>query len=256
MTDTIAVWFSCGAASACAAKLTIEKYGNDYNVRVINTPILEEDRDNVRFLKDVQLWLGQKIETAINPKYPLSSAAEVWKRQKFMSSPYGAPCTVALKKGARQHWEKANHAAYHVLGFTYDKPERARHERFILSERDNLLPVLIDAKMTKALCFDMIRAANIALPAIYSMGFPNANCIGCVRATSPTYWNLVREHFPDVFAERIKQSKSIGARLVRVRDNRIPLGDLKITDKGGKLNRMGFECGLFCEEPLPDMDGM
>ena len=62
MTDTIAVWFSCGAASACAAKLTIEKYGKTYNVRVLNTPILEEDQDNVRFLTDVQSWLGQKLK--------------------------------------------------------------------------------------------------------------------------------------------------------------------------------------------------
>lgn len=36
----IAVWFSCGAASAVAAKLTIEKYGETHDIRVLNNPVL------------------------------------------------------------------------------------------------------------------------------------------------------------------------------------------------------------------------
>ena len=61
----IAVWFSCGAASAVAAKKTIEKYGTNNTVRVINNPVKEEDDDNQRFLLDVEKWLGIKIEKAI-----------------------------------------------------------------------------------------------------------------------------------------------------------------------------------------------
>ena len=34
----IVVWFSCGAASAVAAKLAVEKYGHQ-NVTIVNTPI-------------------------------------------------------------------------------------------------------------------------------------------------------------------------------------------------------------------------
>ena len=55
---TIVVWFSCGAASAVAAKRTIEKYGHIYNVRVVNNPVAEEHPDNKRFLKDIEKWLG------------------------------------------------------------------------------------------------------------------------------------------------------------------------------------------------------
>ena len=32
--DTIAVWFSCGAASAVAAHLTLENWGDRCNVRI------------------------------------------------------------------------------------------------------------------------------------------------------------------------------------------------------------------------------
>ena len=56
--STIAVWFSCGAASAVAAKLTLERWGNSCNVRIINNPVAEEDPDNRRFLADVEQWLG------------------------------------------------------------------------------------------------------------------------------------------------------------------------------------------------------
>ena len=51
---TITVWVSCGAASAVAAKKTIELYGQDNHIRVVNNPIKEEHPDNVRFLKDVE----------------------------------------------------------------------------------------------------------------------------------------------------------------------------------------------------------
>jgi len=116
-----------------------------------------------------------------------------------------------------------------------------------MTERDNVLPILIDANMTKNDCADMIRAAGIKLPEIYGRGFPNANCIGCVKATSPTYWNLVRREFPEVFDQRAEQSRRLGARLVRVKNERIFLDELDPKAKGRPLKTMP-DCGLFCEE--------
>ena len=88
--DMIAVWFSCGAASAVAAKLAIDKYAKNCNVRIINNPVIEEDADNKRFLKDVEGWLGVSIESAVNKKYPSCSAEDVWEKRKFMSGPLGS----------------------------------------------------------------------------------------------------------------------------------------------------------------------
>lgn len=241
----IAVWFSCGAASAVAAKKTIEKYSNTHEIRVINNPVMEEDQDNRRFLVDVEQWLGIKIEIATHPDYPTCSAVDVWERGRFMSAPAGAPCTRVLKKQARQFWEAKNKPDHHVLGFTAD--EKRRHDSFVLTERD-LLPVLIDAGVTKRDCFEIIKNAGIELPEIYKMGYPNANCIGCVKATSPTYWNHVRRWHPDIFLQRAEQSKRIGARLVRVNNERIFLSDLDPKAKGRPMKNMDFECGIFCEE--------
>lgn len=252
--DTIAVWFSCGAASAVALKRTVDLYGGICTVRAINNPVAEEDADNRRFLKDVEQWVGIDIETAINDRYPLASAVDVWERRKAMSLPVGAPCTVHLKREARQQWEAANRWSededrkWLVMGFTADEQDRS--DRFRLTERSNLLPVLIDAGLSKEDCYQVIRDAGIALPRIYSMGYPNANCIGCVKASSPTYWNHVRQQHPDVFTERAEQSRRIGAKLVRVKGKRIYLDELEPSAMGRPLKSMEpFDCGIFCETP-------
>jgi hypothetical protein len=133
-----------------------------------------------------------------------------------------------------------------VLGFTAD--EQRRHLNFVLSERTNVLPVLIEAGITKGECFDILKKAKIRLPRIYRLGYPNANCIGCVKATSPTYWNHVRKMHPEVFAARAEQSRRIGARLVRVGGECIFLDELDPLATGRPMKTMDVECGIFCEE--------
>jgi len=240
----IAVWFSNGAPSACALKLTVEKYGRD-NVVAVNNPVAEEDADNLRFSADVAKWCGIEIQHILNSSYPEASAVSVWDRRKAMAFPSGAPCTFHLKKEARQQWERRRKVDWHVLGFTLE--ERARHDRFVMTERENVIPVLIDAGMTRDMCFEMVQGAGIALPRTYHLGMPNANCIGCVKATSPTYWNLVRQHWPEVFQHRAEQSRRLGAKLVRVKNKRIFLDELDPNAAGRKLKSLP-DCGIFCEE--------
>lgn len=239
----IAVWFSCGVASAVAAKKTVEKYGADNNIIIVNNTVQEEDSDNLRFLKDVEKWIGISIIYATNSNYPTNSAVDAWEDKKYMSGIHGAPCTRELKKEARYQFESKNKIDFHVLGFTYD--EKERNDRFIKYERDNVLPVLIDEKITKVQCFEIIKEAGLKLPMVYKLGFPNANCIGCVKATSPTYWNLVRKTYPNVFNQRAEQSRRIGCRLVRYKGKRIFLDELPLNALGGKIK--AYECGIFCD---------
>jgi hypothetical protein len=239
----IVVWFSCGAASAVAAKKTIEKYGKQHNVRIVNNPVKNEHSDNERFLKDCENWFGQKIERAINKKFPNCDITEIFDKRKYMSGNAGAPCTMLLKKEARYQFEKENDIDFHVLGFTIE--EWKRQKRFNTLERGNTMPVLITQLITKEDCFKILQKEGIKLPEIYSLGFPNANCIGCVKSSSPTYWNLVRNTFPDVYNERAKQSKEIGCKLVKLKGKRIFLDELKPTNKGGKIQT--WECSIFCD---------
>jgi len=239
---TIAVWFSCGAASAIAAKQIIDKYSKTNDILIVNNPIKEEHEDNRRFLKDIEEWLQHPIIQAKNKDFPNASIVEVFNKRKYMSGIKGAPCTKLLKKHARYEFEMNNKIDFHVLGFTFE--EINRQERFNIFERSNTINILIDNKIIKYDCMQILRKSNIKLPVIYSLGFPNANCIGCVKATSPTYWNLVRKTFPNVFKQRAEQSRIIGARLVRVKGKRIFLDELKSTDRGAKIK--SWECGIFC----------
>lgn len=239
----IVVWFSCGAASAVAAKLTVDKYDGEYEVMIVNNPVDEEDEDNIRFMKDVGRWLGKDIIQAKNSKWSTTSAVDVWDKRKYMSGMNGAPCTLELKKGARYEFEKTHEIAWHVLGFTAD--EVHRHERFTKSERHNVIPVLIENGITKPMCFDILTEAGIELPRVYLMGYPNANCIGCVKATSPTYWNHVRKMHPKIFTERAEQSRRLGVKLVRYKGKRIFLDELPEDAKGRGMK--SYECGIFCD---------
>lgn len=218
MSEDIVVWVSAGAASAAALIKTIEQYPAS-SIRAVYNPVIEENEDNLRFLQDVENYTGIKIEVAKSILYPNASAVQVWDKVGYMAGPKGAPCTRELKKEARRTWEDRNQwEGWHVFGFTVE--EKHRHQRRV-DDGMKILPILIDAGMTKQDCFDVIKATGISLPAIYSIssrfgsGYPNANCIGCVKAASPTYWNHVRETFPEVFTARAEQSRRIGAKLAR-----------------------------------------
>lgn len=78
----IVAWFSCGAASAVAAKLAIEKYGTSCDVVYCDT-LSTEHEDNARFFRDVEQWLGRTITVIRSEKY--ASIDEVFERRRYMS---------------------------------------------------------------------------------------------------------------------------------------------------------------------------
>lgn len=244
--DHIVVWFSNGAASAIAWQETLRRYGNLCRVTAVNNPVAEEDEDNLRFGHDVAAWLGQELIFWRSRRFPSGSAVDVWETERAMVFPHGAPCTKHLKKRARQEYEKVHRVDWHVLGFASE--EKARHKRFILTERDNVLPVLIEAGLTRQQCHDRLLAEGVQPPRVYAEGYPNANCIGCVKSASPTYWNLVRRTRPEIFAARAEQSRRLGVRLVTYKGERMFLDELSPDAIGRPLNTMKIECGVFCEE--------
>lgn len=204
------VWFSCGAASAVAAKLAVEKYGSRCEVVYCDT-LSTEHQDNARFFADVQRWLGVTIRLIRSDKY--TSVDDVFQRARYMSGRDGARCTTEMKKLPRLAFEREDDS--HIFGYTADEEKRAadfeKHNPTVFVEH-----ILIDQGVTKADCLRRLADAGIALPAMYALGFDHNNCLACVKATSPTYWNLTRKHFPEAFARRAAQSEALGVRLARV----------------------------------------
>jgi 3'-phosphoadenosine 5'-phosphosulfate sulfotransferase (PAPS reductase)/FAD synthetase len=234
------VWFSCGAASAVAAKLTSEKYNGAVEIIYCDTS-KNEHPSNARFRTAVEHWIGLPVQIVANPLY--ATVEEVFDARNYMSGPAGAPCTVELKKKPRfayQHPEDT-----HVFGLTVDEGHRIA--RF---ERDNhelfLEWPLRDAGITKPDTLRMIEDVGIELPLMYQLGYANNNCIGCVKAQSPHYWNKIRSDFPDVFARRAEQSRRIGARLVRLRGERIFLDELPAN--AAEVVTEDLSCGPQCKQ--------
>ncbi len=239
----IVVWFGAGAASAVAAKKAVELYSKRNEVTVINTPILEEHEDNRRFVKDVEEWIQHPIIELRNMDFPNSSIMEVFRKRRYISGIEGAPCTMVLKKEARYQYESTHTIDWHVLGFTID--EWPRQKKFNLNERGNTIPILITDLIEKSDCFRILRNAGIRRPIVYDLGLPNGNCLGCVKATSPTYWNLIRKIAPQRFLEIALLSRELRVRLVRVKGKRIFIDELKETDTGAPIK--SWDCNIFCD---------
>ena len=243
MSRTVA-WFSCGAASAVVAKLASEKY--DDLIVVYCDTMANEHPDNQRFFDDVQAWIGQPILKISNPKY--STVDDVFKQTRFMASPYGARCTVELKKSPRFAFQQPDDL--HLFGLTADEPGRIA--RFEQTNHDlNLSWMLQDANLTKAKCLARVDSAGIKLPAMYGgqgIGpYKNNNCIACVKATSARYWNMTRRDFPEVFARRAQQSRDLGVRLTRVNGERVFLDELP-RDYLGAEELENISCGPDCAQ--------
>ncbi len=105
--------FSCGAASACAAKLAIDQHGD--RAHVINAFVADEDDDNRRFLADCERWFRRSITVLRDTEYG-ASALEVWRRKRFIVGQRGAPCSKALKRNVLDMFNRPDDVI--VLGFT------------------------------------------------------------------------------------------------------------------------------------------
>jgi len=167
-------WFSCGAASAVATKLAIEKYGE---VDIYYTDTGSEHEDNPRFIADCEKWFGRSVMILKSDKY--ADAMEACEKSRYLSSPQGAPCTGAMKKEpANGIWKLGD---VEIFGYTADERHRLTRFRGDNTERIIECP-LIDKHLTKEDCLGMLERVGIEIPAMYRLGFRNNNCIGCVKA--------------------------------------------------------------------------
>lgn len=236
----ILCWFSCGAASTVATKLTLETYGATNEVLPVYCDTsASEHPDNQRFITDCAEWFGRPITRIKHPEF--STVEEVFDSKRYMSGIAGACCTAALKKLPRFNFQTRNDL--HVFGFTADEMGR-RLDFEIRNFELRLVWILRDKGITKQGCYQRLMEAGIELPAMYKLGYRNNNCIACVKATSPGYWSKVREDFPEKFAKRARQSREIGCRLVRVNGRRIFLDELP--NRVFPYKRENLSCGPEC----------
>lgn len=244
-TPRIVVWFSCGDASAVAAKLAIKKYaGRDLVVARIC--IDSEHWDNDRFAQDCERWYGYPITELRSKEY--ADTWDVWTKRRYIAGIKGAPCTTELKKVVRKEFQRWNDI--HVFGYTVEEKQRA--ETFRENNPDIVCDFpLIDAELGKPDCHALVRATGIELPMMYRLGFDNNNCIGCPKGGAG-YWNMIRKHFPATFDRMAKLSRELGCRLIKIKKTRVFLDELP-PDMGRQKDEVKIECSPHCGDVIDEV---
>ncbi len=217
----VLAWFSSGAASAVMTKLELAA---NPSLTIVQCDLgNSEDVDNQRFAGDCEVWFGKPITRIKSTRF--NNIDEVFEKEQFLSGLRGAPCTTDMKVIPRLDFQLPSDT--HLWGYTADASDVKRFER--MRENYPLMKQrapLIERGLTKDSCHAMLARAGIKRPRVYDMGFPNGNCIGCVKASSPNYWALVRKHFPEVFARRADQDRRFGKNKVRINGERVCLDQL------------------------------
>lgn len=236
--------FSCGAASAVATKLVLAQHPD---ALILNAEIVNEHPDNRRFLVDCERWFGKPITVLRDEQYG-ADVLEVFRRVRYIKGPHGASCTTRLKRGLLRTFEQPGDVL--VLGFTAEEQDRYDDWLENWPNRPVLVP-LIERGLTKEDCKAMVQRAGIEIPAMYRLGYENANCIGCVKG-GLGYFRAIREDFPEQFAALAAIEADIGpsAWILRHRSGpldgqRFPLSELP---PGPAIRNENVpSCGLFCE---------
>ena len=227
-------WFSCGAASAVATSLACIQHPETIVARCV---VANEHPDNSRFALEMERVYGRKIVNLQSERY--ADCWELWEQRRYLNGPKGALCTTEMKKRVRQDFQQLDDVQF--FGFTAE--EQARAERFRLNnpEVEVCFP-LIEKGLTKSDCFEILASVGIQLPAMYRLGYHNANCVGCVKGGAG-YWNRIRRDFPEVFERMARLEEQIGASCIKGR----PLRDLMPWE--GRHQPIELpECGLFCDQ--------
>lgn len=229
-------WVSAGVSSFMAGWLAgdVDKW--------IYIDIDDQHEDSVRFIKDIENAIGKEVEILRSKQY--RTVEECVLAFGGFRNPYNsfAPCTNWLKKRVRKQWEE-EHQDYdltYVWGF--DLKEKNRAERTVEAnpQANHEFP-LIEKNLSKEEVHGLFeRNFDFKRPLMYDLGYPNNNCIGCVKGGAG-YWNRIRKDFPEVFEQRSKLERKVGHSILKV-------GYLDELDPNrGNMNTEIFpDCGIMC----------
>lgn len=243
-------WFSAGAPSAVMSMILVKERTPDLVIAYVDTG--SEHPDAVRFVDDCERWFDHEVVRLRSTKY--KDIWDVFEKRRFLNSPGGALCTVEMKKKVRHAFQLADDRQ----AFGYSVEERDRADRFReLNPEVELLTPLIDRGLTKEDCLALVDRAGIEIPAMYRMGYENANCIGCVKG-GISYWNKIRVDFPEVFDRMARLERTIGASCLKEKIDgqnvNLFLDELD-PERGHGVKPPPMDCSLLCAITEADLIG-
>ena len=238
-------WFSAGAASAVATKLALAV---DPTATIATIDTGSEHPDRGRFVDACEEWFERPVIRLKSDRYP--DTWSVWEARRFIVSHHGAPCTIELKKRVRHAFERPDDRQ--VFGYTADGRDAARARRFLEQNPGvDLWTPLIERQLTKSDCLALLDRVGIALPALYLLGYQNANCLGCPRG-GIGYWNKIRQDFPAVFDRMARLERDLGHAVLSDHDGPVWLDQLD-PNRGDHASEPSFDCSLSCAAALTEI---
>lgn len=233
-------WVSAGISSFMAGYLAgdVDEW--------IYIDIADQHPDSIRFIKDCERVIGKKIQILKSSEYRcVEDCVKVFGGFKDAHNGF-APCTGWLKKRVRKQWEEEHRDCDLVYVWGFDLKEQTRADRIVRAnlQAKHEFP-LIDKGLSKENVHGLFeKLFDIPRPRMYEMGYPNNNCIGCVKG-GMGYWNKIRVDFPEVFKSRSELERLVGYSMLKDKNGSIYLDELE--PLRGNMNTEIFpECGIMC----------
>jgi hypothetical protein len=239
--DLKVCWVSAGISSFMAGYLAnnVDEW--------IYIDIQDQHEDSIRFIKDCEKAIGREIQVVRSKEYRCVEDC-VRAFGGFRNPGNGfAPCTNWLKKRVRKEWEEAHRDYNLTYVWGFDLKEKTRAERTIDSnpQASHEFP-LIEKGLSKQDVHGLFeKMFSFPRPAMYELGYPNNNCVGCTKG-GMGYWNNIRKDFPEVFSGRAKLERDVGYAILKdSKGNPIYLDELD--PHRGNMNTEIFpDCSIMC----------
>lgn len=194
------VMFSGGLSSWRAARIVAREHGTDRMVLLFADTKME-DPDLYRFVEEAAADVGA-------PLVRLEDGRDVWQvfhDVRYLGNSRVDPCSRVLKREIMRKWIEENtdpDECTIYLGIAWDEAHRFRNAPKNHAPWKVRAPLCEDPSipLSHAAIKKELDAAGIAMPRLYTLGFPHNNCGGfCVKAGFASF-RLLLEKLPDVYA--------------------------------------------------------
>lgn len=209
--------------------------------------IADQHPDSMRFIKDIETAIGKEVRILRSRQYRTVEEC-VLAFGGFKNAHNGfAPCTNWLKKRVRKEWEYYHKDCELTYVWGFDGKETARAERTVEAnpQAEHEFPI-IEKGLSKQEVHGLFELKfDFPRPVMYEMGYPNNNCIGCVKG-GMGYWNRIRKDFPEVFKARAELERKVGMTMLKDRNGFIYLDELA-PDRGNINTEIFPDCTIQCQ---------
>lgn len=252
--------YSGGVCSFWAAHRVIQRHGVQ-DVTLLFADTLIEDQDLYRFNGDAERFLGVKITRIADGRTPW----QVMRKERMIGNSRIDPCSKILKRNLLWKWIDANAVEFEAviyLGLDWTEGHRLDRLRLRKPQWKIEAPMMNEPVWDKTRMFAELVKVGIAIPRLYTMGFPHNNCGGfCIKAGQAHFAHLLRV-LPERFAFHEAQEKELNATLGKgtilkesIGGQSVPLSLQTLRERieaGKQFDRLDWGgCGCAVEPPEP-----